>query len=70
MPVFNVGTAEKGKGTHEAGTALGEGQVESDSLEGKSAAVTFPGGLKTGLFERRAADEQELVGRVHELQLL
>lgn len=41
-----------------------------DSLEGKSAAITFPGGLKTGLLERRAADQQELVGRVHELQLL
>lgn len=40
------------------------------SLEGKRAAITFPCSLKTGLFEGRAADHQELVGRVHELQLL
>lgn len=45
-------------------------QMRADSLEGKRAAVTFPCGLKTGLFEGRAADHQELVGCVHELQLL
>lgn len=41
-----------------------------DSLESKSAAVTSPSGLKASLFEGGAADQQELVGRVHELQLL
>lgn len=46
------------------------GQTGRDSLESKSAAVTSPSGLKTSLFEGRAADQQELVGGVHELQLL
>lgn len=46
------------------------GQTGQDSLESKSAAVTSPSALKTSLFEGRAADQQELVGGVHELQLL
>lgn len=53
----------------EAGILFGAG-LGRDSLESKSAAVTSPSGLKASLFERRAADQQELVGRVHELQLL
>lgn len=53
-----------------AGDGWTDGRTVQDSLESKSAAVASPRGLKTGLFERRAADQQELVGRVHELQLL
>lgn len=40
------------------------------SLESECAAIKFPSCLKTGLFERRAADQQELMGCVHELKLL
>lgn len=40
------------------------------SLESKGAAIQFPGYLKTSLFGWGAADQQELVRRVHELQLL
>lgn len=39
-------------------------------LKSEGAAMKFPGGLKTSLFERRAADQQELMRRVHELKLL
>lgn len=39
-------------------------------LKSKGAAMKFPCSLKTSLFERRAADQQELMRRVHELKLL
>lgn len=40
------------------------------SLESKGAAIKFLGSLKTSLFGWRAADQQELMGCVHELKLL
>lgn len=73
MPVFHVGATIKGKeGDFKgiSGNSVGDGRMKSNLLEGKSAAVTFPCRLETGLFGWRVADEQELVGCVHELQLL
>lgn len=46
------------------------GEGRSDSLEGKGAAVQLLGSAETGLLGWRAAQQQELVGGVHELQLL
>ena len=41
-----------------------------NSLEGKRAAKVILGSSEVGLFGRRAAEQQELMWRVHELQLL
>lgn len=41
-----------------------------DSLEGKGAAVELLGSAKTSLLGRGTAEQQELVGGVHEFQLL
>ena len=41
-----------------------------DSLEGEGAAVQLLGSAKTSLLGRGAAEQQELVGGVHEFQLL
>lgn len=41
-----------------------------DSLEGKGAAVKLLGSAKAGLLGWRTAEQQELVGGVHEFQLL
>lgn len=40
------------------------------SLKSERAAVEFSGSAEAGLFGRRTAEEQELMGGVHELQLL
>lgn len=40
------------------------------SLEGKSAAVELLGSAKASFLGWGAAEQQELVGRVHKLQLL
>lgn len=40
------------------------------SLKSERAAVEFSGGAEAGLFGGRTAEEQELMGGVHELQLL
>lgn len=42
----------------------------TDSLEGEGAAVKLLGSAETGFLGWRAAEQQELVGGVHELQLL
>lgn len=44
--------------------------LDLDSLESKSAAMQLLGSLKTSFFAWRAADQQELMGCVHELKLL
>lgn len=41
-----------------------------DSLEGEGAAIKLLGSAKTSLLGRGAAEQQELVGGVHEFQLL
>lgn len=41
-----------------------------DSLEGEGATVQLLGSAKTSLFGWGAAEQQELVGGVHEFQLL
>lgn len=41
-----------------------------NSLESKGAAVEFLGGAEPGFLGRGAAEQEELVGGVHELQLL
>lgn len=41
-----------------------------DSLEGEGAAVELLGRAEAGFLGRGAAEQEELVGRVHELQLL
>lgn len=43
---------------------------KSDSLEGEGATVQLLGSAKTGLFGWGAAEQQELVGGVHEFELL
>lgn len=43
---------------------------KSDSLEGEGATVQLLGSAKTSLFGWGAAEQQELVGGVHEFQLL
>lgn len=45
-------------------------QVWFYSLESKGAAIKFPGTLKKSLLQRGAADQQELMRRVHEPKLL
>lgn len=42
----------------------------SDSLEGEGAAVELLGSAEAGLLGWRAAEQQELMRGVHELQLL
>lgn len=41
-----------------------------DSLEGEGAAVQLLGSAKASLLGRGATEQQELVGGVHEFQLL
>lgn len=41
-----------------------------DSLEGEGATIQLLGSAKTSLFGWGAAEQQELVGGVHEFQLL
>ena len=41
-----------------------------DSLEGEGAAIKLLGSAETSLLGRGAAEQQELVGGVHEFQLL
>lgn len=43
---------------------------QTDLLEGKGAAIQLLGSAKTSLLGRGAAEQQELVGGVHEFQLL
>ncbi len=43
---------------------------EVDSLESEGAAIQLLGSAKTGLLGWGAAEQQELVGGVHEFQLL
>lgn len=51
-----------------SGRAIGGGKA--DSLKGEGAAVELLGSAKTSLLGRGTAEQQELVGGVHEFQLL
>lgn len=77
VPVFHVGAAERAGNTFlmtqaETPRTFSDARATAlvHSLECKGAAMVPLCSLKAGLFGWRAADQQELMWRVHEPQLL